>query len=204
MQQGMIIGVLARRLPISNAWSDSRISNFTRSNNNFTVSESTLANAAAMTYRGRSSGKFYWETGMSVSGTPFDCAAGIRREDEAIGTAVNAGQTLVMRANGTTFVGSTGATAGTASSFTSGARVMHALDLFNLKYWVGVNGTWANSGNPAAGTGALFTGFSAGVWHPYVWTDNSAGNHTIVLYNGQVENAFAHTVPDGFERGMRY
>lgn len=204
MLQAMMIGQRLGRQPIDNAWSDTRLLNMSRSNNNKTVSESTAANAAAMSYRGRSSGKFYWETRMTATGT-FNCAAGVRREDEPIGTAINLGKTLAMRSTAALFVGDTGATAGTGATFVDTDRVMHAIDLEAGKYWIGVNGTWANSGNPAAGTNALFTGWPAGIWHPFVWCDNDAsGSHVITIYNGQVEDAFAHTVPEGFQRGMRY
>ncbi len=204
MQQAMAIGQRLARMPVGNAWSDTRLLSVTRSNNNYTVSESVAGNAAAMTYRGRSSGKFYWETGMSASGT-FNCAAGMRREDEAIGTAINLGKTLAMRSTAALFVGDTGATSGTGATFATTARLMHAVDFAAAKYWIGVNNVWTNSGNPAAGTGALFTGWPAGIWHPYVWADNDAGGaHTFVLYNGQIENAMSYTPPDGFEKGIRY
>jgi hypothetical protein len=197
------VAFISRR-PLDNGWSDTRLDDMTRSNNNKTVSEATASNAAAMTFRGRSTGRHYWETRMTVSGT-FNCAAGVRREDEDVGTAVNLGKTMAMRSTGALFAGDTGASTGTGASFADTARIMHAIDLGAAKYWIGVNGTWANSGNPAAGTGALFAGFPAGVWCPYVWTDNdAAGSHVITIYNGQVEDAMLYTPPDGFERGMRF
>ncbi len=205
MQQNIAIGQRISRLPVSNAWSDTRLLNITRSNNNYTASETSSANAAAMTLRGRASGRFYWEVeGTLLGGSPFDMAAGLRRADEAIGTAVNAGQTMVNRANATVFAGSSGATTGTGGTFVAGDRLMFALDMFAKKFWIGKNGTWFNSGDPAAGTGALFSGFGNGQWHPYVWTDNSGGNHVMTLYNGQVEDALGFTPPDGFERGIRF
>ena len=49
---------------------------------------------------------------------------------------------------------------GSSIAYSSGDILMIALDMDNNKVWYGVNGTWANSGDPAAGTGALFSGSS--------------------------------------------
>lgn len=46
--------------------------------------------------------------------------------------------------------------------YAEGDRLMFALDLDNAKAWVGKNGTWMNSGNPAAGTNPQWTGFLSG------------------------------------------
>jgi hypothetical protein len=62
----------------------------------------------------------------------------------------------------------------------------------NGKIWFGKNGTWMNSGNPAAGTGAVDTGVSTSkTWLPYFgynsnWTANFG------------QRAFAYTPPTGF------
>ena len=202
----VLISRFVKRRPLDNPWSDTLLLNMTRSSGaagvDKYVSESTSLNAAAMLYQGRNYGKFYWET--QPSSASFDCANGIRRVDEPITTAINLGKTLAMRYNGTLFTGDTGASTGTGASYGSNQRLMHALDLVAMKYWIGVAGTWANSGNPAAGTNPLFSGFPAGEWRPYFWADNSAGNHQCELTNGQVESAFGFTIPDGFEAGIRY
>jgi hypothetical protein len=49
---------------------------------------------------------------------------------------------------------------GSSLAYAPGGVLMIALDMDNNKVWYGVNGTWANSGDPAAGTGALFSGSS--------------------------------------------
>jgi hypothetical protein len=197
-----------KRLPQANQWSAVRISTFSLSNQSYSVSEASSASGFVMTRVGRSQGKFYWEIEPSATGT-FDCAVGIRRSDEAVATAINLGKTCAMRANATLFTGDTGASTGTGATFATGNRLMGAMDLVpggTNKLWLGVNGTWANSGNPAAGTGALFSGFPAGEWHLFAWTDNNvAGAHDITLANGQSEIlTFNYSVPDGFNRGLRY
>lgn len=198
MQPGMAIGMSQVGQRLFQAWSDTLLLNMTRSNANRTVDESTSSNAAAMTFRGRASGKLYWELALSASGL-FNMAAGIRRDDEAIGTAINLGKTCAMRSTNALFTGDTGATTGTGATFATSDTLMLALDMAigATKLWIGVNGTWSNSGDPAAGSGALFAGFPAGVWHPYVWTDNDTGNHTITINSGHA--AFTYAMPAGFE-----
>lgn len=203
----MLASRFIRRRPLGNPWSDTLLLNMFRSNADYTVSESTSSNAAAMTLRGRTTGKYYWECDPdNLGGVSFDCAVGIRRSDEPIATAVNLGKTLAMRSTGTLFAGDTGASTGTGVTFASGNRLMFALDLGAAKFWIGKAGTWANSGDPAAGSNPLFSGFPAGDWRPYFWVDNNATNHGNDLMNGQLETAFAFgfTPPDGFERGIRF
>jgi hypothetical protein len=197
-----------KRRPLSNAWSGVRVSFFTISNLGYSVSESSGSSGQVMSRVGRSQGKFYFEVQLSAVGT-FNCAFGIRRSDEAVTTAINLGKTCAMRSNGTLFTGDTGASTGAGAAFSTGNRGMGALHMApggTNKLWLGVNGTWANSGNPAAGTGALFSGFPDGEWHIFAWTDNDVGGaHDITLANGQSEIlTFNYSVPDGFERGLRY
>ena len=101
----------------------------------------------------------------------------------------------------------------------AGSIVMMAYDPATYKWWVGVNGTWRNSGDPANGSGQVFTGSSS------MFTDMSAitwggwkssANGITVTYNfgqdstfGGQETAggnadengfgdFAYTPPTGF------
>jgi hypothetical protein len=204
MQPSMVLVPRLVRRPVGNAWSDTAITGFARSEANYRISEGGDTNAAAMSYRGRASGRYYMEVAVSAVGN-FNCALGIRHRDEHISVAITAGNNCAARSDGTTFVGTSGATAGTSTSFASGDRVMLALDVTAAKLWVGKNGSWFNSGDPAAGSGALFSGFGDGEWCLYAWTDNDGfGSHQMDLYNGQEGAAFAHAVPAGFERGMRY
>lgn len=170
---------------------------FTLSGSNLIASESTGNLEAITTTASKTAGKWYVEVLIAGSGTNYDNTLGMRRIDESINTAFNLGQTIVARSNGTTFVGSSGASAGTPTSWTSGTRLMVAFDMDEQRVWVGRNGVWMNSGNPAAGTGALFTGFTVGPgWEVFFGTDNGPYNHVGTLNCGQ--SAFAYTVPSGF------
>jgi len=87
--------------------------------------------------------------------------------------------------------GTTGSSAGTYTSYAVNDVVMIAYQ--NGKIWFGKNGTWMNSGNPAAGTGAIDTAVStARTWIPYFgynssWTANFG------------QRPFAYTPPTGFK-----
>jgi hypothetical protein len=99
----------------------------------------------------------------------------------------------ILSNNGNYFNLASGTGGGNSGSYTSYAQndvVMVAYS--NGKIWFGKNGTWMNSGNPAAGTGAIDTGVSTSkTWLPYFgynsnWTANFG------------QRAFAYTPPTGF------
>lgn len=101
------------------------------------------------------------------------------------------------------WVGVSGGTAnGTTlfSSCASGDIVNFAIDFDDGKFWVGKNGTWYNSGDPAAGTNATCT-FTAGTkpwgfWAEYVASsDNSNRSQPRVNFGQQ---GFEYTAPSGF------
>lgn len=71
-----------------------------------------------------------------------------------------------------------------------------AVDVDNQKMFISVNGTWLNSGNPASGTGASFTGRDFSDYAPLV-SLNSGDAQTITLNTGQ--RAFAYTAPSGYK-----
>lgn len=48
----------------------------------------------------------------------------------------------------------------TGFTFATSGIVMFATDIANSKMWVGYNGTWYNSGDPAAGTNPTFNDFA--------------------------------------------
>ena len=70
---------------------------------------------------------------------------------------------------------------------------MMAYDPATYKWWVGVNGTWRNSGNPANGSGQVFTGsssmfedMSAITWGGW----KSSANGITVTYNFGQDSTF--------------
>ena len=73
--------------------------------------------------------------------------------------------------------------------------VMMAIDIDTMKFWVGVDGTWYNSGDPANGTNATGTwsarlGYAIAPWYGCFLNTSETFNF------GQ--SSFAHTIPTGF------
>jgi hypothetical protein len=178
----------------------------TFSNGNKTVAyvSASAINYAAIATRARRSGKYYWEVRLinqgngtlmgfvraSIARTPgwiqqlqstpaADPGNGAFRIDAGGGTAYQA-------ASGPTVAG-----AGVNKTY------MFAVDFDNAKIWIGIDGVWHNSGNPAAGTNQTLsmTSFVAGF--PCVNSNGSFGGgseFTIRLSDVDVE----YSIPTGF------
>jgi hypothetical protein len=100
-----------------------------------------------------------------------------------------------------------GVSAGTAdatqlfNTYASGDIVNFAVDFDAGKIWIGKNGTWYNSGNPAAGTNETST-FTAGTaawafWGEYVAASDNSNRSGVIANFGQ--RPFAYTAPSGFK-----
>ena len=81
------------------------------------------------------------------------------------------------------------------ANFSNGDVVMMAIDVDTMKFWVGVNGTWYNSGDPAAGSNATGTwsarlGYAIAPWYGCFLNTSETFNF------GQ--SSFSHTIPTGF------
>jgi len=79
-------------------------------------------------------------------------------------------------------------TADIGGTVSAGNIIMMAYDPATYKWWVGVNGTWRNSGDPANGTGFVFQGSATmfenmGSIHWGAW--NGTYTHTITFNFGQ-------------------
>jgi len=86
-----------------------------------------------------------------------------------------------------------GLTSNIGGTVSAGSIVMMAYDPATYKWWVGVNGTWRNSGDPANGTGQVFTGsatmfedMSAITWGGW----KSSANGITVTYNFGQDSTF--------------
>ena len=79
------------------------------------------------------------------------------------------------------------------SQFASGDILQYALDRDNNKIYWGVNGTYRNSGNPAAGSGAVASGlthYDDGTWMPYANHGSNAGA-SVATFNFGQDGTFA-------------
>ena len=80
---------------------------------------------------------------------------------------------------------------------TAGKFLMFAVDINAGKFWAGYDGTFFNSGNPAAGTNDSGIDISAyDTWFPAISRIGSAGSEDFIFNFGQ--RSFAHTPPTGF------
>jgi len=74
--------------------------------------------------------------------------------------------------------------------------IMIAFDVGAGKFWMGKNGTWFDSGNPAAGTNEKQT-FTANInWRPWCVTYGSSAAQNVVNFG---QRAFSYTPPSGFK-----
>ena len=148
---------------------------------------------------GMTSGKWYWE--WYNSGSSGDAPAllsGIVNDNVPVSTSNGyVGQnTNSYGWNGTsgeryynaTNIGTIAIPTGDSSGI-----YMVAYDADSGSLYFGKNGTWANSGNPATGTGAFWTGIDTDTtWYPAGYTiNNDAGRWREVVVNHGQDSTFA-------------
>ena len=126
-------------------------------------------------------GKWYWETKQSASSTRIGvCTSAADNNKDTDGASFIWGDA----GNGGVFiVNSTGSanweatnnnttvnisTYSTALASTADDIIMCALDVDSGKIFYGLNGTWFNSSDPAAGTGEVMTIDTSGIPDPLV------------------------------------
>ena len=177
---------------------------FTLSNANLTYTQAT---ATLSTQCGTTiplpygSGLFYYEiTQVSKTTVGGDATQPfvLFTKDFASTGASYANTAYYLQGNGSSG-DPTGAALTGVSTVANGDVLMVAIDLVNGKLFLGKNGTWWNSGNPAAGTGAVATNLANyPVFIPAI--GNGGGNMTnfsCSLNFGQ--QPFTYTKPTGFK-----
>jgi hypothetical protein len=145
-----------------------------------------------------STGKWYFEAELTAGTNPSYVIFGIQRSSGSLGSysggvAIPDGYGYL--GFGTKMDGSSGSSYG--DSFTTNDVIGVAYDLDAGKVWFSKNGTWQNSGDPAAGTGEAFSSITAGGYAPFAANETTSNNdHTGILNFGQ--RAFAYTPPTDF------
>lgn len=116
------------------------------------------------------SGKKYWEYSASlIQGDvrPSIANTSLSTESDLFGTSANAVSLFLSnplyRTNNTNTV---------VSAFSEGDVINWACDGATGEVWLGVNGTWYNSGDPAAGTGEVAT-ISGTIYPFFLWTSGA-------------------------------
>ena len=147
-----------------------------------------------------SSGKWYWEVTVGNSavkriGIVDDFRKAFPTGGYGLASSVaNVGDArYLLSTNGNK--GENGTESAYGNSYTTSNVIMVALDMDNGKIWWGEDGTWHNSGDPAAGTNAAYTDLSGSNWFAAI--DGSSGTPVDVFNFGQ--SAFAHTPPTDFK-----
>jgi len=82
------------------------------------------------------------------------------------------------------------------SAYAVGDIIGVALDMTAGKVWFAKNGTWQNSGNPAAGTGEAFSGLTGSLTIAVGHTGSASGLNDVYTLN--VGPSFAYTPPAGY------
>ena len=144
---------------------------------------------------GVSSGKWYAEVKYTLGGTNNSyvgvCPTKYSASTNMTGTVTDA---AVLRMSNETYIEGSDTANIFPSGISSGDTIGIALDMDNQKVWFSVQGTYANSGDPATGTNAIFSGITAGE------TMAICGrplNSTLNFNFGQ--RPFSYTPPSGFK-----
>tara|TARA_B100000029_G_scaffold45537_2_gene42018 strand:+ start:149 stop:3604 length:3456 start_codon:yes stop_codon:yes gene_type:complete len=139
------------------------------------------------------SGKWYWEMTFN-SGTLGQGYCGIVDINNTADRGWGTNAIAAARDSGYGLYGDS-STGSSPASWSAGDVISFAVDVDNQKFFIGVNGTWTNSGNPASGTGASFTGRDFSNYTPLFSDNNSDATYTANF--GQ--RTFKYTPPSGFK-----
>ena len=170
----------------------------TLSNGNLTAThDSSDSWASLRSVVGKSSGKWYWEYTMTSSLANEYAVVGVANSSQALnnhaGSSTNSWG--YYQETGQKFYNDSGSSYG--NSFTTGDKIGVALNMDTGKIWFSKNGTWQNSGDPAAGTGEAFSGLS-GTLYPMV----SMIQHSTVITANFGSSKFSYVPPAGFMPGL--
>ena len=172
-------------------------------NSNVTLKDGNLvASAGGGWYHGRGtlfapSGKWYYEWiptagSYAEAGWMLNVSGNDYAEEESdVATTFYRG----IGAAGHGFRIGSSATDSAVTNFSLNDVIMMAIDVDTMKMWVGINGTWYNSGDPAGGTNPVGTwtdaiGQSVAPWYGLFTSTSETFNF------GQ--RPFAYTIPTGF------
>jgi hypothetical protein len=189
----------------------------TLSEGNLTLSQSSYDYNVQGTF-GLTSGKWYWEVKMDSTHGEFGVCENSKspQSDPQVNFPFyfgysNGSNGLAVWNNATS--GSNLTTNPGYTNFSANAICMIAYDADNGRLYVGINGVWYNSGNPASGTGYLISGITTqfgGTIVPFfgVGTSNARinnanfGNPPFTISSGNSDDNgygnFEYAVPSGY------
>lgn len=185
--------------------------NVAQCNNRFDLTQtvatgSQLASSYGSCYGAVSvtSGKIYWETtitgsnvGSSNAGAGIGNASALIADSEYVGKTANG---IGFFSDGK-FYSNGSAVASGLGTWTSGARIDHAIDLTNHKYWERINnGNWNNdvigNQNPATNTGGVT--IPSAVYATAVFPGITGDNAGDVIAANFISSSWVDSAPSGF------
>lgn len=152
-------------------------------------------NSVRTIYASDGSSKYYWEVTLTASGTPPQILVGISTSVPLTSTYQSSGAGYEFYHDATYYHNNAPTAYGTANSV--GDVIMLAFDSAANKLWWGKNGTWLNSGDPAAGTNAVSV--TAATYYACV-SLGYAYSSTVTANFGAT--SMVYTAPSGFKQGF--
>ena len=168
----------------------------TLSNGNLDVAYgSASTRTATIATMGMSSGKWYWEHKLTSEGAEIFGIVNVS-DDGPVSNYPG------FSNNGWGIYGDdgqayhNGSATSYGSAFATNDVIGCAFDADNGKIWWSKNGTFFNSGDPAAGTNAAYSSLASDTYYPAVGDGGASGTYTVSMNFGQ--HAFDYTPPTGF------
>lgn len=177
-------------------WSPTdKTAGWTLTDADLTASESSGSVETIRATDGATSGKTYWEVIVNASSSG-SIAVGVRESGDSISEDLALGVTASIRGNSQLFTnGGFSADGLSGFSYAGPAVLMFAADHTNGYLYVGLDGAWRNSGDPAAGTGGRLV-MPAGTHKPYLRADNDGTNNSATLAADPGD--WTYSAPSGF------
>ena len=162
------------------------------SDGNLVVSNTASEDANVHGSFGLSSGKWYFEVTVNTINEIF-----LGVSDATIASNANskteAGAFVLDLLEADKYNNDGGSSYG--SAFSNGDVANVAVDLDNGKIWIGKDGTYPNSGNPATGSNEMYSGISGTVF-PFLSTQGSGTKQATTNFG---QSSFTTSAPTGFK-----
>jgi hypothetical protein len=166
----------------------------TLTGSNLIATSGGAASAVVRANVSRSSGKFYFEVVRGAAGSTYPYIGIAPSSLPLTATTANAAPGVYAVMGNNFFCYANGANVNTGQTWANGDVEQVAVNFDTLKVWFGKNGTWFNGGNPAAGTGQIFT-IPADVYFPMANCRIAAAVATARF----AAASFQFTPPSGFQ-----
>lgn len=180
-------------VPAALLWNSAdKSADITLSNGDRTATNSVASHRMVRALAVVPSYKCYFEFTVDKSNLIIGVANSSQSLSSYVGSSTNSWGWQVASGSKVYYNGSNWSYTG-AGDCVDGDKVMIAIDLAAQKMWGGRNGTWHNSGDPAAGTGSMPFGTAIPTSGVYVAAGNNSANQFVTI-----KQTADYTVPTGF------